>query len=77
MKTIIEMAREAGLKPDGDDWGANVYRKAIEAFAELVRADEREACAKMVDYMASRCNDIRAAALESASENIRARRTHD
>ena len=39
MKTIQEMARDAGLKPDGDDWGANVYRKAIEAFAELVREE--------------------------------------
>lgn len=39
MKTIIEMARDAGLKPDGDDWGANVYRKAIEAFAALVIAN--------------------------------------
>jgi len=38
---IIEMAREAGLKPDGDDYGAVAYRKAIEAFAALVRADER------------------------------------
>ena len=33
---IIRMAREAGLKPDGDDWGANTYRKAIERFAALV-----------------------------------------
>ncbi|CAB4130575.1 hypothetical protein UFOVP133_2 [uncultured Caudovirales phage] len=39
MNTVIEMAREAGLKPDGNDWGANVYRKAIEAFAELVREE--------------------------------------
>ena len=42
-------------------------------FADLIRADEREACAKVADHMASRCNDIRAAALESAAENIRAR----
>jgi hypothetical protein len=34
---------------------------------------EREACAKVCDHMASRCNDIRAAALESAAENIKAR----
>jgi hypothetical protein len=34
---------------------------------------EREACAKVCDHMASRCNDIRAAALESAAENIRVR----
>ena len=39
----------------------------------VVRSYEREACAKVVDHMASRCNDIRAAALESAAENIRAR----
>jgi hypothetical protein len=38
-----------------------------------VRESEREACAKVCDRMASRCNDIRAAALESAAENIRAR----
>jgi len=37
----MEMAREAGLKPDGDDYGAIAYRKAIEAFAALVREDER------------------------------------
>ncbi len=36
-------------------------------------AAEREACAKVCDRMAVRCNDIRAAALESAAENIRAR----
>jgi hypothetical protein len=34
---------------------------------------EREACAKVCDHMAARCNDIRTAALESAAENIRAR----
>jgi hypothetical protein len=41
MKTIIEMAREAGLV------GGPVYAKGLEAFAELVRADEREACKKL------------------------------
>ena len=40
---------------------------------EAGRLAEREACAKICDHMASRCNDIRAAALESAAENIRAR----
>jgi hypothetical protein len=45
----------------------------IKAFAKRVAAAEREACAKVCDHMASRCNDIRAAALESAAENIRAR----
>jgi hypothetical protein len=53
-----------------NDWDAYLnVRKLI----ELIRADEREACAQVCDHMASRCNDIRAAALESAAENIRAR----
>jgi hypothetical protein len=38
MKTVIEMAREAGIV--GNFW------PELERFAELVRADEREACAK-------------------------------
>lgn len=43
MKTIIEMAREAGFERLGhtdEDWVC--YPEDIEAFAELVRADERE-----------------------------------
>ena len=40
MKTVIEMAREAG----------DVLNKEwLERFAELVRADEREACAGECD----------------------------
>jgi hypothetical protein len=73
---IIEMARQAGFRvgpsregPD-DVWGVGAN---LERFAKLVAAAEREACAKVADHMASRCNDIRAAALESAAENIRAR----
>jgi hypothetical protein len=34
---------------------------------------EREACAKLVEEMASKCHDIRRAALEVAAENIKAR----
>ncbi len=43
MKTIIEMAREAGLV------GGPVYARGLENFAELVRAQEREACAKVCE----------------------------
>lgn len=43
MKTNIEMAKEAGLV------GGPVYARGLEAFAELVRADEREACAKVCE----------------------------
>jgi hypothetical protein len=42
-------------------------------FATIAVLAEREACAKVCDHMAARCNDIRAAALESAAENIRSR----
>lgn len=47
MKTVIEMAREAGFDcaPDGHiytDHADGVCTKEIERFAALVRADERE-----------------------------------
>ena len=59
MKTVIEMAREAGATPytnrhypDRPTHTFNVDQ--IERFAELVRADEREACARLVDYWEAR-----------------------
>ena len=46
-RQVIEMAREAGictwLKPPED------VTERLEAFAELVRADERGACAKVCE----------------------------
>ena len=45
MKTIIEMARQAGIR----DCTCDGTRGCLEAFAALVRADEREACAKVCD----------------------------
>jgi hypothetical protein len=67
-KTIIEMAVEAGI-PGWDDHEALSYDQ-LEAFAALVRADEREACAKIVEVEAMQyaepvwafeiVNDIRA-----------------
>jgi hypothetical protein len=88
---IIAMARRAGAHDDGFEVRF-VELRYLERFAALVRADEREAfakiqfesilqaikiereaCARVCDRMAARCNDIRAAALESAAENIRLR----
>jgi hypothetical protein len=43
MKTVIEMAREAGWP---DSLVAPVIMSKLIDFAELVRADEREQCAK-------------------------------
>ena len=62
MKTVIEMAREAGLV------GGPVYARGLERFAELVRADEREACAKVCDDWPNGRDDV-----YSIGEAIRAR----
>ena len=50
MKTTIDMARESKvvpvlLTPHGE------YFKFLERFEALVRADEREACAKVCDWL--------------------------
>ena len=60
MKTIFQLIEEHGLTLHGD----------IEHFAELVRADEREACAKVVE--ASPSYDWHKFACEAAAA-IRAR----
>ena len=43
MKTLIEMAKEAGFT-EGE---LSFMTTMFEAFAELVRADEREACGRV------------------------------
>ena len=47
MKTIIEMAREAGLEEMWDLTPRFIGR--LESLVELVRADEREACAGLAE----------------------------
>lgn len=48
MKTVIEMAREAA----GDDWALfREFMPEIHKLAELVRAEEREACAALADKL--------------------------
>jgi hypothetical protein len=42
---IKELAKQAGF--DFDDYYDSVTQEELERFAELVRADEREACAKI------------------------------
>lgn len=49
MKTIIEMAREAGLYTKCEVHSAVPFDQLLERFAEIVRADEREACAKVCE----------------------------
>tara|TARA_R110000868_G_scaffold253580_1_gene510195 strand:+ start:1700 stop:1897 length:198 start_codon:yes stop_codon:yes gene_type:complete len=45
MKTVIEMAREAGIR----DCTCNGTLGCLERLVELARADEREACAKVCE----------------------------
>jgi hypothetical protein len=75
---IIRMGIETDLFIyNGDDTSLTVWLIPTEEkflkFASLVAAAEREACAKVCFEMAQRHNDIRSAALEMASEYIRAR----
>lgn len=52
MKTVIEMAREVLLLDERDnpnDDGIAQFIGTLTDFAELVRADEREACAKVCE----------------------------
>jgi hypothetical protein len=60
-RTIIEMARQAGLDPDL--WN---YTDAFERFAKLVAQHEREACAKV-------CEDSVEYAGDELARQIRAR----
>ena len=52
---IIQMAREAGMEQDGDNFFSpsheeiDVHITDLERFAALVAAAEREACAKVCD----------------------------
>ena len=76
MKTIIEMAREAGFaEKDAMYRVAFVANKNnLERFAELVRADEREACAKAVLKIANDdAGNPYKQALRIGAEAIRAR----
>jgi hypothetical protein len=51
-KTIMDMARESWIDVYGLGHDRISFVKALEAFAELVRADEREKCAREFDLRA-------------------------
>jgi hypothetical protein len=69
---VIEMAKQAWADA-GDAWVAKEWFddrvKAFEAFARLVAAKEREACAKVCDEL----QDIPATEPHHCAEDIRAR----
>lgn len=70
MTAEIELAKQHGIQyrlaPEGttEMW---CYDRNLQAFAEAVRAAERERCAKVCEWVAS--------ALESAEEDAQAMRT--
>jgi hypothetical protein len=50
IKHTIDMAREAGFDTHTSEVAMNVFfTEELKAFEALVRADEREACAKVAD----------------------------
>ena len=69
---IIRMAREAGLIVDANQSGFD----SVEAFAALVAAAEREACAKVCEEMRTyvdRHNAVVQASAKECAAAIRAR----
>ncbi len=73
MKTVIEMARIAGVRDDGHRFEFSEY-KYLERFAELVRADERKANIGCIGRIAAMVVDpIDQAKLYEAMDAIRAR----
>jgi hypothetical protein len=67
---IIRMAKEAGLLADDEAW-VSPHQEAMERFAALVAAHEREACAKVCEERSHRNDDmgaICAAAIRARGE---------
>jgi hypothetical protein len=58
MKTTIDMAREAGFDVVVQINAVDGSIAHLTAFAALVRADEREACAKEADKWSRRDDDV-------------------
>ena len=71
MKTIIEMAKEADPKANLNEPYRLDHEKMawLERFAELVRADEREACADLCYQLVDNSRETRFAAAIRARGN--------
>ena len=70
-RAIMEMARETKLPYDFVT-GEPLYAEKLEAFAAIVREDEREACAKTVENIETYEN-VEKACFKFAARQIRAR----
>jgi hypothetical protein len=67
------MAREAGLHLYVNDLTEEPYALVVERFAELVRADEREVCAKLCEEIGEESDSFTRDILRSTATAIRAR----
>ena len=77
MRDTIDMAREANLAKYGNGLreGVAAFINALERFEAIVRADEREACAKVCEtYNKRQCyNDEDMAVANACAADIRNR----
>ena len=72
---LKELAKQAGF--DFDDYYDSVTQEELERFAELVRQDEREDCAKLCDEEADQSSsDHEAGGMYWCAEAIRAKGNH-
>lgn len=75
MRDTIEMAREADIR-SLDNYKLTIHHMSIDtlkAFADLVRADEREACAKVCDEYDDEYDVHTKQTMEGIAMQIRAR----
>lgn len=77
---IKELAKQAGFDVEerttggGDVWfDEGWYTEIVERFAELVRQDEREACAKLLDTLAESQTNQSLLEVSDCAAAIRAR----
>jgi hypothetical protein len=76
---IMEMAEQAGMTQDGDMWFSfgkgdmDVEHEHLVAFAKLVAAKEREACAKLLESRKTGANELMDAVRDMEAKAIRAR----
>ena len=68
-REIMDMAREAGIR----DCTCSGEFGCLEAFAKLVREDEREECAKVCEDAISGANELMDVTREMDARAIRAR----
>jgi hypothetical protein len=75
---IKKLAEQAGLIADGEHWFSSIQETDVrsidlERFADLVRQDEREACAKLCDELANNQTNQSLLELSDCAAAIRAR----